>query len=286
MDTVSRYPYVHVEVSETEAPVLTAELWELGALGVEERDATTIEHASQPDRVLLIASFADNAQANGAIQSLNSRFDAWLQHVVGDEWKYRWRSYFKPTRIGRRILLCPSWDLQEPRSNEVRIVIDPGGAFGSGIHETTRLVLAGLDRIVQGAEQVLDVGCGSGILSIAAIQLGAKHAIAIDVDEAAREATEENAYNNEMAGRIDTSTSAIGDVTGQFSILVANIRSEVLIPMAPALIERMTDGGHLLLSGILQPETEDVVRAYQGLLLEKMEAEGVVGGTDIAQGWR
>ena len=265
MDKQPRYPYVHVECVDSHAELLSLRLWELGALGVEERDDTTIEQAKCKGCVLLVASFADENAAQHAVDAIGLDAESRLEFVVGDAWKHEWRSYFKPTRIGERLLLCPSWDLEEPKAHEVRLIIDPGGAFGSGTHETTRLVLAELDSRVKGDEVLLDVGCGSGILSIAALKLGATRAVAIDIEEAARDASVENAEINGVADALDVSTNALHTIKDPFPLVVANIRSEILIPMANELIKRVAGNGVLVLCGILYTEAEDVKTAYASM---------------------
>src|SRR5690606_33199087 len=126
-----------------------------------------------------------------------------------------------------------------------------GQAFGTGTHESTRLVLAEVDALVRGGERVLDVGCGSGILSIGALLLGAGSALAIDVDPIAVSVTAENAAENGVADRLRAETTAIEDVGGDYELVLANIQSGVLIPMAPSLTARVSPGGHLVLSGLL-----------------------------------
>src|SRR5512139_1404763 len=162
-----RYPYVHVTVPASDAELVANELWERGAAGVEERDATTLLRGEAgAEGVTLVASFADEAHAEAAREALADRFEARLEFVVGDDWAHAWRAYFKPTRVGERLVIRPSWEPVEAAPHEVVLTIDPGNAFGSGIHETTRLVLRESDRRGRGGERGLDVRGGSGILAI------------------------------------------------------------------------------------------------------------------------
>ncbi len=192
---------------------------------------------------------------------------------MGDEWRDGWRKYFKPTRLGPRLLIRPSWEPVEPEPTDVVLTIDPGNAFGSGIHETTRLVLREIDARVRGGERVLDVGCGSGILAIAARLLGAGEAICVDVDPDAIRVTDENAELNEVT--LSASTTDVGDMTSEHDLVLANIQANVLIPMAPDLSARVAAGGTLVLSGILVGQEDEIAAAYRacGLRLERVQAE-------------
>jgi len=247
-----RYPYVHVDVSAERAEALGAWLWERGALGLEERDASTLNPAEGASgQLTLVASFAEQAEAEAVLAQLIEHFPARLEHVVGDDWATAWKEYFHVTRIGQRLVIRPSWEPVEPWPEEVVLTIDPGAAFGSGIHETTRLVLREIDRRVRGGERILDVGCGSGILSIAALLLGASKARAVDVDPLAIEVSRENARANRVSSRLEVSTTPIERLRGSYDLVLANIQAPILAEMAGALRARLAPGGCLVLSGVL-----------------------------------
>ena len=258
---VPRYPTVHVEALPDEVDEAAALLFELGATGVEERDATTLEKPSNAS-VLLVAHFDDEDRARIAIEALP--YPATLQHVVGDDWKHRWREFFKASRLGERIVVRPPWEEVTSGPRDVVITIDPGQAFGTGTHETTRLVLAALDRRVVGGERVLDVGCGSGILSIGALLLGAESAVGIDVERESVEASHENAVRNGVAGRLRASLTPLARLPGRFSLVVANVESRVLVPFAREIAAKVEPGGLLILSGLLFPEEAELILAYPG----------------------
>ncbi|HEX4355329.1 MAG TPA: 50S ribosomal protein L11 methyltransferase, partial [Polyangiales bacterium] len=137
-----RYPYVHLDVPEDDRELVSSELFELGALGIEERDASTLLSAAV-GTTTLVASFADEDGARFAQTEL-SRRGARLEYVVGDAWRDGWRAYFKPLRIGERLVVRPSWEAYEAQPNDVVITLDPGQAFGTGTHESTQLILAAL----------------------------------------------------------------------------------------------------------------------------------------------
>lgn len=267
-----RYPYVHVEVTSEEVEEVSYLLWELGAQGVEERDATTL-HKSAEGEVTLVASFATEADAAQAIAGLAPR-TARLQYVEGDEWRDAYKKYFKVTPLGARLVIRPSWEPYTPAAHEVVVTVDPGRAFGTGTHESTRLVMQALDRLVRGGETVLDVGSGTGILAICALKLGASTARCIDVDPDAIEVTRENAEANEVSARVQADTTPVEAVRERFELVLANIQASVLVPLADAIAARVAPDGRLLLSGILKGQEPEVLAAYPSFALEQANEEG------------
>jgi ribosomal protein L11 methyltransferase len=273
-----RYPYVHVDVEPEEVEEVSYLLWELGAQGVEERDAGTLNKTSAASTAstamaTLVASFPDEAAANEAIANLEPR-EAKLEWVVGDAWRDAYKQYFKVTRLGERLVIRPSWEPFEAAASDVVVTLDPGRAFGTGTHESTRLIMKELDRRVRGGERVLDVGCGTGILAICALKLGSKDALCIDVDPDAVAVTRENAAFNEVSERIAADTTPVEDVRETFPLVLANIQATVLIPLAEAIAARVQPGGLLMLSGILVGQESDVLAAYPGFSLEAQPVEG------------
>ena len=260
--TTARYPYVHVDVAATDAEVVGMELWELGAGGVEERDKTTMTAPDGEQGVTLVASFADESVAQDAIRSLGERHHARLIFVVGDDWRDAWREHFKPSRVSRRLIVRPPWEEVEPQPEDVVITVDPGQAFGTGTHETTRLVLREIDRRVVGGESVLDVGAGSGILAIGALLLGARRALAIDIDAEAVRACRANALANRVSSRLGASLTAVDKLRSAYDVVLANIEAGPLISLADALVGRIAAGGLLVLSGVLRDQRDAVVKAY------------------------
>lgn len=264
MTTIPRYPCVHVPVSTGDVDLASSILWDSGATGIEERDATTLDKSSGAD-VTLVAHFDSDEDASEAVQALADQWTARIEHIEGDAWKERWKEFWKPSRIGERFVVRPSWEPFEPGPRDLVITLDPGQAFGTGTHESTRLVLAELEGRVRGGEHVLDVGCGTGILAIGALMLGAVDAIAIDVDPIAVEVTRENAEVNGVADRVRASDTPVEAIDGTFELVLANIQNAILVPMASELIAKVAPGGSLVLSGLLAPE-EDEIRAAFGAL--------------------
>ena len=267
-----RYPFVHVRVPADASELISDRLWALGCTGVEERDQSTlIGPGDEGGEVLLIASFEDEAGAHRAVAALEH--PARVEFVVGDEWREAWREHFHPRQVGPRLWIRPSWRELDPPEGAVVLTIDPGGAFGSGLHETTRLVLAEVDRLVAPGDAVLDVGCGSGILAIGALLLGAGRATCVDVEEAAVAATRENAELNGVGERVAASEDDVRDVAGDYALVLANIQAPILIPMRDAL--RARTGRALVLSGVLDVQCDEVVAAFESPDFEvRVEAEG------------
>ena len=188
--TEPRYPYVTVDVSSGEADEAGGLLFELGAQGVEERDATTLIRGVA-GKVTLVGSFEDEASARAAIADLPPAWSPRLEEVVGDAWRDEWKRHFEPFRICDRVVVRPPWRSYEPGQDERVIELEPGRAFGTGAHATTRLCLELLLDVPRGS--LLDAGCGSGVLSIAAVKLGFDPVHAVDLDPQAVEATMRNA---------------------------------------------------------------------------------------------
>ena len=180
-----------------------------------------------------------------------------VSRLEDEDWVRRSQAQFPSLRIGERLWIVPSW--REPPAHGTVVRLDPGLAFGTGSHPTTRLVLRFIERRIRGGERVLDYGCGSGILAIAAAKLGAGRIAATDIDPAAREATAANAGANGIALEL-CAPEDLGP--GTYDIVVANILAQPLIVLAPLLAARTAPGGRLALAGILEPQAADVVQAY------------------------
>lgn len=263
-----RYPTVHVRLEPADADLAGATLWELGATGIEERDDTTLEQST--GALVLIAHFGDDESAQGACAALADRWDARVEHIVGDDWRDGWKRFFRPTRVGEHLVVRPPWEPYEAAPGDVVITLDPGAAFGTGTHETTRLAMREIERLACRGD-VLDVGCGSGILGIVASLLGARRVRAIDVDPIAVRVTGENASINGVT--LDASTTPIDDIEGTFALVLANIRGPILVAMADALVVRTA--GRLVLGGLLTSEEPEVREPFDARL--ELEARNIDG---------
>ncbi len=181
-----------------------------------------------------------------------------------DGWGEKWKEFFRPERVTDRILVGPPWEDLEVGDEGIAIVIEPKMAFGTGHHESTRIVLKALERFVRPGDLVLDLGTGSGILSIAAAKLGAE-CVALDIDPVAIENARENTRANDVSDRVRLICGTIDAVAGvRFDAVASNIQRNVLIPLLDDLQVRLNPGGRLILSGILDREEEEMGKALGG----------------------
>ncbi|MFN8533196.1 MAG: 50S ribosomal protein L11 methyltransferase [Dehalococcoidia bacterium] len=197
------------------------------------------------------------------------------REVDEEDWADAWKQHFLVHRIGERIVIRPSWRSYDPSPNDVVIELDPGMAFGTGLHPTTRLCLAALERTVKPGDRVLDLGTGSGILSIAAAKLGATSILAIDPDPVAVDAATANVAANGLSERVQMAEGTIEAVDQTFDLVVANISAKVLIEIAEDLARVTRPGGRLLASGLLdEREIEVAIQfAVAGFHLVESAAE-------------
>ena len=184
-----------------------------------------------------------------------------IEHVADRAWEREWLRDFRPMRFGGRLWVSPAGQRPDDPAPVV-LELDPGLAFGTGTHATTALCLEWLDRRIVGGERVLDYGCGSGILALAALKLGAASAVACDIDPQALTATRENAAKNGLAAQVEVSGRPDA-VAGLFDIVLANILARPLVELAPVLASRARRGGEILLAGMLARQAEEVAAAYR-----------------------
>ena len=193
-----------------------------------------------------------------------------LSETEDKDWINNWKTFFKPFRAADNIVIKPTWETYEKENeDDILIEIDPGIAFGTGSHETTKLCIQALDKYVKKGDSVLDVGCGSGILSIAALKLGAAHATAIDIDEVAVKVAAENMEVNHIPASqytlydgdlITNSFLKVKAGTGH-DIVVANILADVIIPLTGVIRPHLKKGGLYITSGIINTKEEEVREA-------------------------
>lgn len=209
-----------------------------------------------------------------------------LDELKEEDWAFGWQKYYKPMEIGQRLLVVPEWERDTADcAGRVPLILDPGLAFGTGSHATTQLCLQALEKTVRPGDRVLDLGCGSGILSIAALKLGAACAQAVDIDEKCLNVAYENAALNDI-GR-ERYTVRVGDVLtdqslqdalgGGYDIVVANIVADVILGLAPTVRQFLKPGGQFLCSGIIDDravEVADGLRRCGWAILETQEENG------------
>ena len=182
--------------------------------------------------------------------------------LTGDdsEWLYKWQEHFKPTKVGERIVVKPGWEDYEPSEGELVIEMDPGMAFGSGLHETTSMCVRALEKYMSEDSKVLDVGTGTGILAMAAVLLGAESALGIDIDEEAVRVATENIRKNDLEGSIAVMKGDLMEgVDYKPDVIVANLMADLVMMLSPAAAEQLGPGGIYITSGILDVK-EDAVK--------------------------
>lgn len=208
-------------------------------------------------------------------------------NVNEDDWANNWKKYFKPMPVGKKLLIKPTWESLDGVDTTDRIIleIDPSASFGTGTHYTTRLCMELLEETVHGRESILDMGCGSGILGIAALLLGAKDVTAVDIDEnsvrIARENFEQNHFHSDrlrtFCGDINSNMELRNTLCAErYAIITANIVADVILAMLPALKQLLEREGKLLLSGIITEREAEIIAAVQaqGMVVQKRIEDG------------
>ncbi|EEI18788.1 Ribosomal protein L11 methyltransferase [Lentilactobacillus hilgardii] len=177
-----------------------------------------------------------------------------ISPVADENWKTAWEKYYHPFAVTRYLTVVPSWDDYKPKNSlEQLIRLDPGMAFGTGTHPTTQLSLQALEMVLRGGESIIDVGTGSGVLSIAAKLMGAKKITAYDVDDVAVESAKKNMRLNPQAADIPVAVNdLLKGIHTQVDLVVANILAEIIVPLVPQAYENLKPGGHFLMSGIIK----------------------------------
>lgn len=262
-----------IDTDASRAPALSDALTELGALSItlsDVEDEPVFEPALGTEplwrRTRVTALFDAMADTTDVIDALVKTFGSELrdharvEHLEDRAWERAWMQDFAPMRFGARLWICPSWTAP-PDPTAINILMDPGLAFGTGTHPTTALCLEWLDAHPPVNQVVVDYGCGSGILAVAAALLGANRVYAVDNDPQALLATRENAQRNGIEGRVSTHLpeqvpSVIADV------VLANILANPLCELAPAFARMVRGGGALVLSGLMTNQAADVADAY------------------------
>ena len=267
------------DIDKDQSELLEYLLEEAGALSVTFADAGDQPlFEPQPgttplwQQIQLIALFDENTELTELLATLRAGFTesaanaTWPEPVcetlLDKDWEREWMDKFKPIRFGPRLWVCPSWH-QPPDPKAVNLMLDPGLAFGTGTHPTTAQCLEWLDGQQLTGKSVIDYGCGSGILAIAALKLGAGSAIATDIDPQALKATQDNARQNAINSEQLTCYLPKNMPQTQADLVIANILAGPLIELYPQLSAVSKPGGQLLLSGILEDQAEQLIATYR-----------------------
>jgi ribosomal protein L11 methyltransferase len=255
--------------SEVVIPVGAADVDDVAALIASEVSSAAAGTEQRGDEVVF---WVDAEGAAGALAEARDAVTRWqagglavdparvrlAEAMPEAEWRDAWKKYFRVSRLTRQFVVVPSWETFAPAPDDVAIDLDPGMAFGTGTHASTQLVLEELQAIADARpapDRVLDVGCGSGILAIAAVKRWpGTTCVAVDTDPIAITATQDNAAINRVGDRIAASTRALGELAGPFPLVLANIQAHVLRALQGALVAHTAPGGTLILSGLLTPQ--------------------------------
>lgn len=277
---------VALDVEPEAVDLASTALCEAGASGVEVQDHETLGDAERPLTAGLaraIAYFGGEPPEDLRTRVLEVAASlgvdvraAEAAPFTDESWKTNWKQYFKPAKVSERVQVAPPWEVPEPPEGGVNVVIEPGLAFGTGTHATTRLSLKRIDGLLAArpVASMLDVGCGSGILSVAAALLSAQVVVdAFDIDPEAKAVSLENIARNGVEGRVRVLETTIDRIEGRYDLVVANILAHVLLFLADDLIRCTSPGGRLLLCGIGEKAVEEVLAGFsaRGMRLEDRE---------------
>ncbi|HGJ64618.1 TPA: 50S ribosomal protein L11 methyltransferase [bacterium] len=277
---------INVETSIEAEEALSYIFLEMGSGGVHAEDVK-----SSPGKVIVSAYFPLDDTVGERVFNLRSSLDKLseimpearkskitFENIDDIDWSERWKANFKPITVGKRVIIYPSWEgIGTFSDRDVHIKIDPGMAFGTGKHATTILSLELLEKAIQGNEEVADIGTGSGILSIASVKLGARHVVAIDIDEKSVQIAKENCMDNGVADKVSIMTGdLLSSVKGNYNVIVANIHTKILLLMLPYIKDYLKSNGMIILSGILDKEAfeiEDELEKTNFDIIEKPQLE-------------
>lgn len=292
---------VTITVNREAEEVVSNLLIELGSQGVaiadsadyvgqEDRYGEIFPEVEQNDTIAITAYYPDTLDLAEVTSALKERLaeleDMGLlaspaklssQTLDEEDWAENWKKYYEPTRITHDLTIVPSWTDYEPTAGEKVIRLDPGMAFGTGTHPTTKMSLFALSQVLRGGETVLDVGTGSGVLSIASSLLGAKEIYAYDLDEVAVRVAQENIDLNSNTDNIHVSANdLLHGITQEADVIVANILADILVNLVEDAYRLVKDEGYLIMSGIIADKLDMVVAATQkaGFFLETHLIQG------------
>lgn len=284
--------WISLDISTPAAAVdlVCAALAELGCGGtvIEDKQLDTFippDPALDPDATYQLKAYFEEPgepselidrieEALGAFAELNPSWSFSVSNaatVCQEDWAENWKQNFSTMRVGKQLVIKPSWEKFAPQEEDRVIEIDPGMAFGTGTHGTTLLCLETIAELFEGETppaNMLDVGTGSGILALGAAALGCESILACDIDTEACRVAEQNIAANNFSSQIEVTDQPLEQLTGQYDLVVANILAEENVRLAEALLERLTPGGHLILSGILREKEEFVRKGFASFALE------------------
>lgn len=208
------------------------------------------------------------------LRAANIGFKVTAIGVDDSDWNENWKKFFHSTEIGNKLAIVPSWETYDNKQNRVLLHIDPGAAFGTGTHATTSLCLKLLENYVKNDTKVLDIGCGSGILAIASVLLGAENAVGVDIDSQSVKTAKENAEINKISEKCEFIHGDLAEkVTGKYNVVCANIVADVIIKLFKNVSDFMAEDGVLIISGIIDIRKDDVLKKAEEYGFEVIEEQ-------------
>lgn len=241
------------------------------------------ENAEAPEKLELLKSELDTFRTQNPDKDLGS-LQVTLESLQEEDWENSWKQYYQPIPIGEKLIIVPQWMEHDPADSRIPVLLDPGMIFGTGAHASTQMCLRALEKAIKGGERIIDLGSGSGILSIAALLLGAESATGVDIDPKAEDIARENAALSGLtAPRFQAVTgNVIGDKAlmeqlsqGGYDIVLANIVADVIIPLSVVVPNFLKKDGLFICSGVLNTRLEEVKAALHeaGLLVTEVEMQ-------------
>ena len=276
---------ISIRIPSDAVDVLGQRLLEIGCTGINviEQPLDTFEVPEDIDlpagQIVVRAYFPDRTDVETLLADIQKRLvqtsrlfsdlipaTPEYRRIAAEDWATNWQRNFTPFRVGKTLVIRPSWEEWPPDSQQVVLTLDPGRAFGTGTHATTSLCLDMLAHLAEGPTppgSALDVGTGSGILALAAAALGVREVVACDIDPEACQVATENIHQNGFDDQITVTGVALEDIPGRFDLVLANILAKENIRLGTALVAHLQPGGHLILSGILNEQEAGVIEAFK-----------------------
>ena len=280
---------VQIKTTPKYEELISSILYDVGATGLAIEDPRDILELSQSpeswafidpdlinvesDDIVIKAYFSEAEDLDNIVQEIKYKIrnnpilkeaqpEVTVTMVDDEDFAQNWKKYYKPTKIGERIVIKPTWEAYTPEEGDILVELDPGMAFGTGTHETTILCTEALERYVKQGDIVYDIGCGSGILSIVAAKLGAEKVVGVDLDEVCIKVSNENIIINQVEDIIEVKKGNLLDVVeGKANIIVSNIIAEIIVEMIGDLKSHLEDKGIFITSGIIEEKIPMVEKA-------------------------
>lgn len=257
------YCEVTIETVPFNVEVLSGLLWELNPLGIVELDNSLVVSFEQLENIeSIVKTFLERIKEDKIIES----YEYSLNEFEETNWNEEWEKNLKVIKVTNKIVIKPSFREYSPSEGEIVITIDPKMSFGTGEHQTTKLMLSMCEKHIEKKTRVLDVGTGTGVLAIASVMLGADYALGIDNDEWCYENALENIDQNHVYGKVEFRLAEVANIAeNNFDIVLANIQKDVLLIIANELLLKTKSGGKIILSGLLFTDETDIINEYSKL---------------------